>query len=144
MDRRSIVLAVLGTAEGRPFSPVQLQKSLFLLQKNVPSLFDSNSTFNFSPYDYGPFDKAVYDEASALAMAGLAQVENSPHVGYRQYSVSDAGLARAREALNLLAPHDADYIKRVSEWVRSLSFAALVRSIYEAYPEMRANSVFSG
>ena len=36
------------------------------------------------------------------------------------------------------------YIKEVSKFVRALSFADLVSAIYKAYPEMKANSVFTG
>jgi len=34
------------------------------------------------------------------------------------------------------------YLREVVPWAQSLSFNELVRAIYEAYPEPRANSVF--
>jgi hypothetical protein len=36
------------------------------------------------------------------------------------------------------------YIQRISDWVRVLSFNRLVKSVYEAYPHMRAHSIFKG
>ena len=35
-----------------------------------------------------------------------------------------------------------EYISRVFQWVRALSFEQLVRAIYAQYPEMKENSVF--
>src|SRR5438128_9635015 len=77
MNRRDILMAIVGSADGGAFSPVQLQKAVFLISRNCPGVFDAGSTFNFAPYDYGPFDRAVYDEANALEAAGLLRVENS-------------------------------------------------------------------
>lgn len=142
MNRRDVLLAILGSAQGQQFSPVQLQKAAFLIQRNAPHLFDAGAGFNFIPYDYGPFDKAVYDEASRLSLADLARIEATPHGGYRQYSASEEGQAIANNILAALPANDAEYVQKVSDWVRSLSFTRLVKSIYEAYPEMRANSVF--
>ena len=38
MDRRELVLAVLAAGKGRPFSPAQIQKAVFLIDKNLPHL----------------------------------------------------------------------------------------------------------
>jgi hypothetical protein len=32
----------------------------------------------------------------------------------------------------------------VSDWVRAQSFNSLVKAIYDAYPEMKVNSIFRG
>jgi uncharacterized protein len=143
MQRRDVLLAVMGAADGRSFSPVQLQKAVFLIDRNLPELFDADSRFNFAPYDYGPFDREVYVEASALEMGNLASTAKGAN-GYSEYSVTDGGLARAGELLQTLSENQRAYICSVVEWVRSLGFAKLVKSIYEAYPDMRANSVFVG
>ena len=143
MQRRDALLAILGAADGRTFSPVQLQKAVFLIDRNLPHVFDVNSRFAFAPYDYGPFDREVYVETSALELADFANVVKGAS-GYTEYSVTDRGLRRARELLASLDEHQQRYIVSVVEWVRSLSFAKLVKSIYEAYPDMRANSVFVG
>lgn len=144
MDRRSVVMAIVGSADGLTFSPVQLQKAVFLVSQNALHIFDASSHFSFSPYDYGPYDKAVYEEASALADAGLVSIEKPSQSRYRQYAASAEGIERAKEIISRLDPGDADYLRRVAAWVRSLGFAALVKSIYEAYPDMKQNSVFAG
>ena len=143
MNRRDVLLAIMGAADGRPFSPVQLQKTVFLIDRNLPGVFEAGSRFTFAPYDYGPFDREVYVEAGILGLGELASITRGAS-GYSEYSTTNAGLARARELLQTLEEEQRAYIVSVVGWVRSLSFAELVKSIYEAYPDMRANSVFEG
>lgn len=144
MHRRDLLLAVLASAEGRAFTPVQLQKSVFLICRNVPSLINSGPTFNFTPYDYGPFDPSVYTEAESLALSGQAIIAPSASGRWSTYAASDIGVARGRALIAELQANIQDYIRRISEWVRSQSFRDLVKSIYDAYPEMKVNSVFRG
>lgn len=143
MNRREAVLAMLGACEGSRFSPAQLQKALFLIAKNAGETLDSARVFDFTPYDYGPFDKSVYDAADALAQEHLAAIEKSSG-GYRTYGATPEGASEGRRLLADLAPNQRDYFIEVSNWVRSMSFASLVKSIYQAYPETRANSIFVG
>ena len=142
MHRRDALLAILGTAEGRTFSPVQLQKAAFLVARNAPHIFDADSVFSFEPYDYGPFDRDVYSEATALEMQGLATVSRTAR--YSEYAASDAGVAAARQKLVELPEATRKYIEEVVAWVRTVGFATLVKSIYAQYPEMRENSIFQG
>jgi uncharacterized protein len=141
MKRQDVLLAIMGAADGRSFSPVQLQKAVFLIDRNLRGVFEDNSHFNFAPYDYGPFDREVYVEASALASDEFASIAKGAS-GYSEYAVTDKGLPRAKELLQTLGEDQRAYVLLVVEWVRSLGFAKLVKSIYEAYPDMRANSVF--
>lgn len=142
MHRRDALLAILGTAEGRTFSPVQLQKAVFLVTRNAPTIFDEDSKFSFEPYDYGPFDREVYSEATALEMQGLATVSRASR--YSEYAATDAGVAAARQKLLELPDATREYISQVVTWVRTVGFATLVKSIYAQYPEMRENSIFQG
>lgn len=101
-------------------------------------------SFNFVPYDYGPFDADVYNEAAALRLAGEAIIAPSGIGNWNTYAASDAGVVRGRSLLEQLDKPAADYLREISNWVRSQSFSSLVKSIYDAYPEMRANSIFRG
>ena len=53
MDRKDILLVVVASGNGTPLTPVQLQKSLFLISENlkgeIPDPF-----YDFGPYHYGP------------------------------------------------------------------------------------------
>ena len=144
MNRRDLLLAVLAASEGRPYTPVQIQKALFLISQNAGHVVDEGDGFNFRPYDYGPFDSAVYVESERLMAAGEAKIIPSGFGSWNMYAASDAGVVRGRQLLNRLPSETRDYILGVCEWVRRLSFNSLVKSIYDAYPEMRARSIFRG
>lgn len=143
-DRRELVLAMLASSEGRPFTPVQIQKAIFLVSRNVPGLINSGSPFRFVPYDYGPFDSDVYAEAQALQSQGLAVLAPSGTGNWNTYAASADGVSLGKQILTSLPPDVQDYMLRVSEWVRAQSFRGLVKSVYDAYPEMKVNSVFRG
>jgi hypothetical protein len=136
-------LLVLAAAEGEPLSPAQYQKSLFLLGRAYPTEIAGGSYYDFEPYNYGPFDAAVYSDADELERRGLVQISRSQG-GWKEYAATSAGLARASELERGVPPKVADYIRRVVTWARGLSFADLVRAVYNSYPEMKANSIFKG
>src|SRR5580692_8884957 len=62
LPREQVALVVLSLAEGAPFTPVQIQKALFLASDKVPEAFELGSRYDFQPYDYGPFDRQVYSD----------------------------------------------------------------------------------
>jgi uncharacterized protein len=144
VTRQEMILAVLAASQGRPYSPVQIQKAAFLVTENLPQLVNEGQNFTFEPYDYGPFDQSVYTECEHLARKGLAEIISQSGVRWNRYAASDVGIERGTEILNSIPKRASDYVKNVSTWVRSQSFESLVRAIYAEYPEMKANSVFRG
>jgi hypothetical protein len=143
VTRRDLVLALLASSEGRPYTPAQLQKAVFLVSRNMPLLIEGEG-FHFVPYDYGPFDSDVYVEAANLGNDGEVIIAPSEVGRWNTYAASDAGLVRGKRLLSEVDTSVRDYLGAVCAWVRSQSFSSLVKSIYEAYPEMRANSIFRG
>jgi hypothetical protein len=144
MNRNQLVLALLAAAEGRPYTPVQIQKAVFLVVENLPALVTEGAGFDFRPYDYGPFDADVYLEAQKLAAQGKAVIAPSAAGRWATYAATDDGIEAARRVIGLLEPGEREYLAKVSNWVRSLHFSSLVKSIYDAYPNMRVNSIFRG
>lgn len=142
MNRDEIIIAGLSASDaGATFSPVQLQKLFFVLDREAaPGL--EGPHFNFQPYDYGPFDRVLYDRLDALRGEGLVQTFNSGR--YRLYAASPDGAARGTAILADMNPQMREYVGAVASWVRRLSFSDLVSAIYERYPDMRANSIFRG
>ncbi len=98
MKPQDWTLLAISAAKGRGLSPIQLQKSLFLLERRLSKEELGEQFYEFVPYNYGPFDVKIYQ--------------------------------------------DAKYLDEVVTWILGLSFRDLVRAIYEAYPQFRANSVF--
>ncbi|SRR6266446_5544855 len=141
--RQKVVLAALAADRSSSFAPVQVQKLFFLLDQNIAADL-GGPQFSFEPYDYGPFDRAVYSELEALAQKGLVAIEAEPGASRRKFLLTAAGYDAGRTAFAQLSARAQDYLLRVSAWVRSLSFAELVGSIYKQYPSMKANSVFRG
>jgi hypothetical protein len=59
VNRRDLVLAILAAADGRAYTPVQIQKAVFIVCDQFPDLIEEGPHFHFEPYDYGPFDSDV-------------------------------------------------------------------------------------
>jgi len=142
MSRGELVLALLASAGGRTYSPAQLQKTVFLVTRNMPQLITQGPGFNFQPYDYGPFDRAVYTEAEILKSEGAADISPAPWGRWVVYGATQAGIERGRQILAALPQATSEYLQSVSSWALSQSFQSLVKAIYDAYPEMRVNSIF--
>ena len=143
MDRTSYVLCGLAPAQCATYSPVQVQKLFFLLDKGLETAL-GGSLFNFEPYHYGPFDQEVYQTLETLATEGLVEIELEPNGRWNTYRLTPEGQQRGEVLLGQFPPEVQQFIRDVSAFVRKLSFAQLVSAIYKAYPEMKANSVFQG
>jgi hypothetical protein len=142
MGPDELILAALAAGgENSIYRPVQVQKLLFLIDREISALI-GGPHFDFAPYDYGPFDRDVYIELDELAARGLVSAE--PAERYRVYSLSPDGYQRGVEILDELHPAAATYIEQVARWVRSLNFQQLVAAIYKRYPDMKVNSIFRG
>jgi hypothetical protein len=141
MERDDLILAALSTADGATYTPVQVQKLLFLIDRRIPRLV-GGPHFNFEPYDYGPFDSTIYTELESLATIGLVEIISEPNLRWRKYRLTPEGVNRGIELLNQLDDEASTYIRALVNFVRRLSFAELVGAVYKAYPEMKVKSVF--
>lgn len=136
-----VITALAAAGQSATFSPVQVQKLFFLIDREAAALVDGPH-FDFAPYDYGPFDSAVYSVLAQLEREGYVQ---STHSGrYRFYSLTQQGYTDGSMLLSQMAPAIRNYLVQVADWVRHQSFAQLVSAIYKKYPEMKMNSVFRG
>ena len=90
MTRQDWLLLVLA-ADGKTFSPLQLQKSLFLVGYDLAKLVGSDF-YTFRPFDYGPFDATVYrDGRPEQAAQGLVTIRSHP-VTRRVFSLTMRGI----------------------------------------------------
>jgi uncharacterized protein YwgA len=132
--------AVLSLADGAQFTPVQIQKALFLASERSPDAFYSR--YDFQPYDYGPFDRQVYLDVEELERQGLAQISQQSGSRWRAYAATESGMAEGARLAQFLTEEERELFRRIVQLVRSLSFNDLVSAIYRAYPRMRERSVF--
>lgn len=142
MTRDDLILAVLASADGE-FSPVQIQKTLFLLDKKASRL-TRGPHFEFRAYDYGPFDASIYRSMAKLANEGFVEIIGDPDSRARRYGLTQSGRIRGKEILKGCDPSLISYLRDLARFIRGLSFSQLVSAIYREFPEMKANSVFQG
>lgn len=143
MTRHEVISAAMATNGAYTYTPVQLQKLLFLIdQRLAPEL--GGPHFDFKPYHYGPFDKAVYAELDSMEQKGLVEILREPHLKLRKFRLTAIGENFGRGVLDSADPKAVEYVSKLADFVRTASFPSLVSAIYQAYPEMRVNSVFVG
>ena len=142
IDRRDFVLMAVAAGGSTPLTPVQLQKTLFLIGENLPEIPDS--FYEFEPYHYGPFDRDIYLDADKLEAEGLLFSIPSLNGAWLNRAVTPAGMKKAEELEDSLSEPSRAYIKTLVRWTQSITFSNLVKSIYAVYPKYRENSVFRG
>jgi len=135
------LLLALRAAGEQGLTPVQLQKALFVLGARRPQDV-AEDFYSFQAYHYGPFDAAVYWDADILASDSLLFIDESKGRSLRTYRLTPEGAALADQVKARVSQQGVLYLEQVVEWALRLSFDQLIRSIYQAFPEMRANSVF--
>lgn len=140
MEKKEWIIATMAASKEELWTPVQIQKALFLVAQNVPDAEEAGG-FEFVAHHYGPFDVTIYHELEKLEMEGIAHIFPTPHP--RRFGLSREGQRLGQVYLSQLDDSVAGYIRRVAEFVHKLSFGALVRAIYKAYPHMKENSVFA-
>ena len=142
MNRQDWTLLAVSASKGEGLSPVQLQKTLFLLGKHLSAAELGPSYYEFEPYNYGPFDVSIYQDAEALSGKGLIAITRAAERSWPMYQPTGLGTSTASKLRAEVSPHAIQYLDQVISWVQRLSFRDLVRAIYAEYPEYRANSVF--
>lgn len=64
------LLLALAHRAGRPLTPAQIQKAMFLMGAEARTLVEPRS-YDFTPYNYGPFDASVYHDLDAMVEKGF-------------------------------------------------------------------------
>ncbi len=141
MTRKELLLLVLSMAGDDHLTPVQLQKSLFLIGENCRQVVHGD-VYEFEPYNYGPFCRAIYEDMQSSDMLPLVKITRRPGRSWAEYGATAKGLEKAR-AIDV-SEEIRDYVRRVVAWTQRLSFADLVKAIYAKYPDYKKNSVFRG
>lgn len=143
LTNREWTLLAIALAEGKPLSPVQLQKSVFLFGKQMPEVV-SEDFYDFAPYNYGPFCSDVYADVEVLAQEGLATIITPVNRKYSEYCATPEGISKGRELVELLPGQAVGRAQTIVDWVRKQSFKSLVSAVYEEYPDYKVNSIFAG
>ncbi|MFC1846937.1 hypothetical protein ACFLYS_02640 [Chloroflexota bacterium] len=143
MNNKEVLLSVIAASKDQGLTPVQLQKSLFVVGKcKLPEL--PSEYYEFVPYDYGPFNKEIYIDVKDLVQEGAIEASNLSGQSWLIYTATSKGKKQAGqlEKRTGIECRLSNYINEVVNWVLSLSFRDLLKAIYSQYPEYRTNSVF--
>jgi hypothetical protein len=131
-SKEEFVLRVLSLLHSFSFSPIQVQKLFFLLEKRIGK---EAQYFKFTPYHYGPYD----EELTTL----LAKLERQERItssiidGIKHYSINqqlDIGGFLDEKKKNFI-------LNDLVPFIKSKSFFDLCYSIYKEFPEMAKRSV---
>ena len=139
MTRTDIVLAAMVPAPRDVwFDPVRIQKLLFLIDKEVPSVV-GGPHFDFQPYSYGPVDLDVYLELEALTADSYVHTDRT--LRHLRFRLTSKGIVRGETLLASLPNKASRFVERACEWVLEASYHDLFSAIYQRYPEMAVNAV---
>ena len=144
-EPRELILAALAAGGANTsYSPVHVQKLLFLIDKEAATS-TGGPHFRFEPHGYGPFDSSVYDWLEKLAREGMVRIHESNRYPnrYRTYELTSNGYQCGAAELHRLPEPARSFMIKAARWIEPLNFEQIVAAIYRRYPEMRANSVFA-
>lgn len=139
MNRKNILLLALANAENTGLSPVQLQKTLFLIGESLKP----KKYYNFTPYSYGPFDSQIYLDAEDFSSQGLININYKKNEHYPNYVVSLKGSEKGKKLKSKSETKEVEFIQETVDFVKKLTFRQLLTVIYENYPQYSVNSVFN-
>ena len=145
MDRKKWILLITSCVEEGGLTPVQLQKSLFILGQKIPKVTSANGGYyNFIAYNYGPFCLDVYKDAESLALDGYLNIYRDSGQRFDQYSITKKGLILVESLKDGIDKDIYIYICQLIAWIKQLTFRQLIQAVYKIYPEFSTNSVFRG
>jgi hypothetical protein len=141
LDRKDWPLAALGCAADGKLTPIQMQKTLFLIKMEAGQWLHGEF-YDFVPYNYGPFDSTIYKD---IAQQEAEQNIVTERAGNRwdAYFITVDGKRKATELLNGMDPDLRNFLGVVVNWVKERGFSELLQSIYQKYPAYAVNSVFN-
>lgn len=136
MKREAIILLLLkhmGFINGR----VQLQKLLFLLEKN----YKIPTGYYFIPYRFGPYSEAIQQDLDRLVEYGYVEhgiVKKSNNETLHRYCLTEFG---EQFLLDLdVDPFFEEVIQDLCQDFHKYNMLQLIEYVYEHYPEYTANS----
>ncbi len=145
VKERDFVLAVMSMFPYQKPTPVQVQKLFFLIDEKLPASRDCPEgvpSFEFRPEGFGPFDRKVFDVLNELYNEGSVKLLGDSWNPTRAYEVTAVGLENGKQFVDEIPETPRLYIETLGKWVFSVTIAQLISTIYQAFPEMKVNSVF--
>lgn len=132
---------VLSLSPDHKLTPIQIQKSLFLIGENLRSLIGPGF-YTFEPHNYGPFSAEIYRDIDELCDEGFVSVRTVVGRDWNEYESTATGLEVASDIMSRIPALAQKYITEIVNWTRRTPFNELLGAIYKAYPKYASRSVF--
>jgi uncharacterized protein YwgA len=136
-----LLVALRGAPEG--LDPVRLQKGMFLL--DIEGTLPQHECYAFRPYNFGPMSAGIYADVERLERDGLIERRTVPGKTWARARATPRGLERAAELLRVARerrPQDVRALAEIKRRTAHQSLSALLRDVYEHYPEFATRSLF--
>ena len=142
--RQKILLLVFQNLKNsKKLDPIQIQKTIFLIEKECIENKSLTKTFNFVPYNYGPFDKDIYNDLQILIQKNLVASEWNGNIKQYKATENTELFDYRNELVNHYGKTFVDNVKNITDFVSNLSFDKLLNWLYNKYPEMAENTVYN-
>jgi len=123
VNKKDWTLLAISLSREQGLSPVQIQKALFLLGKELPQAING-PFYEFVPHNYGPFSKEIYEDAEGLAEQGMVAVARRPGRGFLEYYPTSFGDHQLGELKRRADPVAVAYLEKAVNWVQSARLPA--------------------
>ena len=134
-----LLLALAFAPDGR-FSPIQAQKTMFLLSMEAKDYVGSGF-YKFKPYLYGPYSHQLASDLEKMRREGKVIADGSPFSRV-SYVLAPQGAEEAKGLRASADPKVLEFLHRTVGWVKSQTFSGLLASIYKKYPFYATQSIF--
>ncbi len=140
--KQKTLLAFLA-ADTNAADPIRIMKGMFLISMKAPSKWlQADERYTFKPFDYGPCSFEIYDDLRYLEEKGFITSRQKANESWKRFQITVKGVTTSN-TLKLNENLDS-YISRLRQFVDSLSFSQLLKTVYKEFPTYAVNSVFRG
>ena len=114
-----LLLAIAAAGEAG-LSPIQLQRSLFLLSQKRKTHVGPDF-YQFEPGDAWPFSRALYEDLDAFVAVGDVVKEYRTESTRSVFRLAESGRTLAEELQPRLKPEASSYLEEAVAWVTEQS-----------------------
>ena len=140
---RQGTLLLFFSGSDRALDPIRVMKGLFVFTMEAPEKWlPRDERYEFKAYSYGPYSSQVSNDLDYLSSKGFLQTTQAPGKSWSYYALSENGASIASSLAPSFDPNAVEYLRKLREFVASLSFRQLLDTVYAKYPEYAVNSVF--
>ena len=137
MKKVALLLAALASGKRASHSVAQVQRILFLIDRNIPEAIDGPA-FRFALRDRGPFDPRVCTLLEELTTDGFAAFGSDSHGNV--VTLTASGREFGEELLKEIPESTVDYMRRALDFVASSSTRVLFHIAHTSFsgkPKLR-------